>query len=233
MKNFTIIIPIFNEIDSIFNLVDEIKMEFKGQQPEIIIVDDGSTDNFAIKKIKFKNNSPRIIHHKRNMGKCKAMLTGVQNAEKKNICIIDGDGQNPPYEAKKLMMFWENINKSEKQFALVCGNRIKRQDTMSKKISSKIANKIRKIMLDDDCNDTACALKVFSKNDYLKLNYFTNMHRFLPALFKINSGKIFNVPVDDRKRIEGISKYSFHNRFWVGILDLINVWLMILKRRRK
>ena len=55
------------------------------------------------------------------------------------------------------------------------------------------------------------------------------MHRFLPALFKINSGKIFNVPVDDRKRTKGISKYSFHNRFWIGILDLINVWLMVLK----
>ena len=161
------------------------------------------------------------------------MLTGVKNAKKKNICIIDGDGQNPPYEAKKLMNFWMNIDKKEKKFALVCGNRIKRQDSISKKISSKVANKIRKFMLDDDCNDTACALKVFAKEDYLKLKYFRNMHRFLPALFKINSGKIFNVPVDDRKRANGISKYSFHNRFWIGILDLINVWLMVLKRRKK
>ena len=79
----------------------------------------------------------------------------------------------------------------------------------------------------------ATGIKVFSKNDYLQLKYFRNMHRFLPALFKINSGKIFNVPVDDRKRTNGISKYSFHNRFWIGILDLINVWLMILKRRKK
>ena len=78
-----------------------------------------------------------------------------------------------------------NINKTEKQFALVCGNRIKRQDSMTKKISSKVANKIRKIMLDDDCDDTACALKVFSKDDYLKLKYFRNMHRFLPALLKL------------------------------------------------
>ena len=233
MRNFTIIIPIFNEIDSIFNLLDEIKKEFKGQLPEIIIVDDGSTDNFVEKKKEYKENSLKIIHHKKNLGKCRAMLTGVKNAQKKNICIIDGDGQNPPYEAKKLMNFWMNINKQEKQFALVCGNRIKRQDSMSKKISSRVANKIRKIMLDDDCNDTACALKVFSKEDYLKLKYFKNMHRFLPALFKINSGKIFNVPVDDRKRTKGISKYSFHNRFWIGILDLINVWLMILKRRNK
>ena len=64
MKNFTIIIPIFNEIDSIFNLLDEIKKEFKGQLPEIIIVDDGSTDNFVEKKINLKNNL-KIIHHKK------------------------------------------------------------------------------------------------------------------------------------------------------------------------
>ena len=233
MKNFTIIIPIFNEVDSIFNLLDEIKKEFHGELPELIIVDDGSTDKFGKKKTELKKNSPKIIHHKKNLGKCRAMLTGVENAKNNNICIIDGDGQNPPYEAKKLMKFWININKLDKNFALVCGNRINRQDSMSKKISSKVANKIRRIILNDDCNDTACALKVFSKEDYLKLNYFKNMHRFLPALFKINSGKIFNVPVDDRKRNKGISKYSFHNRFWVGILDLINVWLMVLKRRKK
>ena len=82
MKNFTIIIPIFNEIDSIFNLLDEIKKEFKGQLPEIIIVDDGSTDNFVKKKIEFKKNNLKIIHHKKNLGKCKAMLTGVKNAKK-------------------------------------------------------------------------------------------------------------------------------------------------------
>jgi len=115
MRNFTIIIPIFNEIDSIFNLLDEIKKEFKGQLPEIIIVDDGSSDNFVEKKKEYKENSLKIIHHKKNLGKCRAMLTGVKNAKKNNICIIDGDGQNPPYEAKKLMNFWMNINKQEKQ----------------------------------------------------------------------------------------------------------------------
>ena len=161
------------------------------------------------------------------------MLTGVKNAKKNNICIIDGDGQNPPYEAKKLMNFWMNINKQEKRFALVCGNRIKRQDSMSKKISSRVANKIRKIMLDDDCNDTACALKVFSKEDYLKLKYFKNMHRFLPALFKMEKGRIFNVLVDDRQRFAGVSKFNFNNRFWIGIIDLFKVWLLINKKERK
>ena len=63
----------------------------------------------------------------------------------------------------------------------------------------------------DDCNDTACALKVFNKKDYLKIDYFKNMHRFLPALFKMNNGRIFNVLVDDRRRFAGVSKFNFNN----------------------
>ena len=82
MKNFTIIIPSFNEIDSIFNLLDEIKKEFKEQLPEVIIVDDGSTDNFVKQKREFKKNDLKIIHHKENLGKCRAMLTGVEKAKK-------------------------------------------------------------------------------------------------------------------------------------------------------
>ncbi len=232
MKNFTIIIPIYNESESIFKLIEEINIEFKSFKPELIIVNDGSTDNFLKNKNRIKYKKFKIINHKKNFGKCKAMYSGVKNAKNRYICIIDGDGQNPPHEAKKLMKFWNNLNLNEKSFGLVCGNRINRQDTVLKKISSRIANKVRRFILKDECNDTACALKVFSKNDYIKLEYFVNMHRFLPALFKMHSGVIFNVPVLDRKRTRGVSKYSFNNRFWVGILDLIRVWLMIFKRRK-
>ena len=212
MKNFTIIIPIFNESDSIFELVEELTKEFKKLKPQLIIVNDGSTDDFLKKKDKIRYKPFKLISHTNNYGKCKAM--------------------NPPYEAKKLMKYWNNLSEKQKKFGLICGNRVNRQDTTIKKISSIIANKVRRFILKDDCNDTACALKVFSKNDYLKLDYFLNMHRFLPALFKMNSGEIYNVPVADRKRERGVSKYSFNNRFWIGVSDLIKVRLMILKRRK-
>ena len=88
---------------------------------------------------------------------------------------------------------------------------------------------MRKFFLNDDCDDTACALKIFNRSDYLKIKYFRNMHRFLPALFKMNNCKIFNVQVDDRLRYSGVSKYSFNNRFWVGIIDLVKVWILIKK----
>lgn len=232
MKNFTIIIPIFNESDSIFRLVDEITKEFKKIKPQLIIVNDGSTDDFLKKKDQIRYKPFKLITHTHNCGKCKAMYSGIKSAKNKNICIIDGDGQNPPYEAKKLMKYWNKLSKKQKKFGLICGNRINRQDTIIKRASSKVANKIRRFILNDECNDTACALKVFSRDDYLKLDYFLNMHRFLPALFKMNSGEIHNVSVTDRKRERGVSKYSFNNRFWIGVSDLIKVRLMILKRRK-
>ncbi|MEC8265835.1 MAG: glycosyltransferase family 2 protein [Pseudomonadota bacterium] len=230
MNNFTIIIPIYNESDSIFTLIDEIKREFRGKLPEIIIVNDGSTDNFINEKKKIAR-SVNIVSHKNNLGKCMAMLTGVKAAKNNIVCVIDGDGQNPPYEIKRMVDYWNQVSKDWKNFVLICGNRKKRQDTAFKRISSKVANATRRFILNDDCDDTACALKVFNKKDYLKIDYFKNMHRFLPALFKMKKGRIFNVLVDDRQRFAGVSKFNFNNRFWVGIIDLFKVWLLINKRR--
>ena len=228
MIRFSIIIPIYNEYESIFKLLKEISEEFKKKLPEIIIVDDGSTDQFH--KTIIKNKKIRLIRHKKNLGKCRAMQTGIKKANNNLVCIIDGDGQNPPYEIRKLIDKWELIPDKLKTFAIICGNRKNRADTLAKKLSSKIANKIRKWILDDDCNDTACALTVFRKKDYIRIDYFRNMHRFLPALFKMYKGKVYNIPVDDRKRFAGNSKFNFNNRFWVGIIDLIKVWILINKK---
>ena len=232
MKTFSIIIPIYNESESIFDLIKEIHSEFKNKTPELIIVDDGSNDDFYRKRNKLKRFKVKILRHKKNLGKCRAMLTGISNATNNLICIMDGDGQNPPYEVKNLITFWCNLSKKEQNNSLICGNRKKRKDTFIKRLNSKVANTVRQFLLEDDCDDTACALKIFNRSDYLKIKYFRNMHRFLPALFKMNNCKILNVQVDDRLRYGGISKYSFNNRFWVGIIDLIKVYILIRKGER-
>ena len=227
----SIIIPIYNEVDSIFSLINELLIVFKNIDAEIIIVNDGSTDNFSQTFKNYKNkNKIKVVMHDINKGKCMAMLTGIRKAKNKLIGIIDGDGQNPPQELLKMFKFWKiKVNDTEK-FSIVCGFRFKRKDTLMKKISSKAANYVRRKILNDDCFDTACAMKVFNKNDYLKIPYFVNVHRFLPALFKMNNGRIHNFKVLDRPRIKGLSKYNFNNRFWIGIKDLYKVWKLTQKR---
>ena len=231
MNNFSIIIPIFNESECIFMLVDVIQKEFGLQKPEIVIVDDGSNDDFRKKENLLTQKKINVFYHSQNLGKSKAMETGIRKSKNDLICVMDGDGQNPPYEIKKFIDMWKKLSKKDKIFGLICGNRIHRKDTLLKKFSSLIANKLRKLLLNDDCDDTACAFKLFRRQDYLKIKYFKNMHRFLPALFKMHGGKIFNIMVNDRKRFGGKSKFNFNNRFWIGIIDLAKVWILIHKRR--
>jgi len=231
MNNFSIIIPIFNESECVFMLVDEIQKEFGLQKPEIVIVDDGSNDDFRKKENLLSQKKINVFYHSQNLGKSKAMETGIRKSKNDLICVMDGDGQNPPYEIKKFIDMWKKLSKKNKIFGLICGNRIHRKDTLLKKFSSLIANKLRKLLLNDDCDDTACAFKLFRRQDYLKIKYFKNMHRFLPALFKMHGGKIFNIMVNDRKRFGGKSKFNFNNRFWIGIIDLAKVWILIHKRR--
>ena len=231
MNNFSIIIPIFNESECVFMLVDEIQKEFGLQKPEIVIVDDGSNDDFRKKENLLTRKKINVFYHSQNLGKSKAMETGIRKSKNDLICVMDGDGQNPPYEIKKFIDMWKKLSKKDKIFGLICGNRIHRKDTLLKKFSSLIANKLRKLLLNDDCDDTACAFKLFRRQDYLKIKYFKNMHRFLPALFKMHGGKIFNIMVNDRKRFGGKSKFNFNNRFWIGIIDLAKVWILIHKRR--
>ena len=128
-----------------------------------------------------------------------------------------------------MLEFW--MREDDFDFKILCGHRVNRMDNFIKRISSKIANYVRRLILTDDCYDTACALKVFQKKDYLKLSYFKNMHRFLPAMFKYNGGKVINIPIIDRTRKKGTSKFNFNNRFWVGIIDLLKVFY-ILKFKR-
>ena len=103
-QKFTIIIPIYNENESIFKLIKEINLELKNQNPEIIIIDDGSTDDFFknFSNLTFSKNIS-VQRHKNNLGKCSAMLTGIKKAKNQIIACIDGDGQNPPSEIKKLI----------------------------------------------------------------------------------------------------------------------------------
>ena len=104
-------------------------------------------------------------------------------------------------------------------------------DKFSKVIASKIANKIRSLILNDSCPDTGCSLKFFDKNQFLKFPFFNGIHRFLPALFKGYNRKTLFIEVSHNKRIYGKSKYGIIDRLFVGIIDIFKVKKIIDSRK--
>ncbi|MAJ24251.1 MAG: dolichol-phosphate mannosyltransferase [Rickettsiales bacterium] len=225
INKISVVIPIFNEQDNISNLIKEINTVLQKKITyEIVVVDDGSDDNTqeVLKKISKKRKNILIVTHKKNYGQSVGLKTGVLNAKYDFIATLDGDGQNDPKDILKLLRsFNEKVD-----FMMVIGNRVKRIDSISKKIASRLAFKIRKLILKDNTPDTGCALKIFRKKDFLLLPFFNHIHRFLPFLYKMFHGEVISIAVNHRERNSGMSKYSNYERFLVGINDIFGVvWL--------
>lgn len=231
---FSVVIPVRNESGNISSLVQGIQAACIpiNTNYEIVVVDDCSDDNTAdvVLNLIRDNSSLRLIRHDRNGGQSAAIHSGVLYARGEYICTIDGDGQNPPGEIPKLIMpFLQNNVLST--LGLVAGQRIGRSDTLSKRLGSLLANKIRSWILADGTRDTGCGLKAFPRHVFFELPYFNHMHRFLPALVTRAGYSILHVDVTHRPRDTGKSNYSNLQRALVGIPDLLGVYW--LKRRAK
>ena len=176
---FSIVIPLFNEDKNITPLIDEIADSISiYNNYEIILINDASTDKTLNTIKKIKNSSVKVINNLINKGQSYSIHKGIEYSKNNIIITIDGDGQNDPNDIPKLL----EIYISNSEIKLIGGIRKNRKDTTIKKISSKIANYIRSIILKDNCKDTGCSLKVFDKKIFLSFPYFDGIHRFLPAL---------------------------------------------------
>ena len=221
MNNISIVIPIYNEESNLPILFKEIENELNNRiNYEIVAIDDGSNDT----SLKFLNDysikqNLKIIENKNNKGQSFSIYQGVRQAKFNNIVTIDADLQNNPKDILSLCKIFFNGN-----YGLVGGLRKKRKDNFIKIISSRIANFIRMMILNDNCIDTGCSLKIFSKNIFLTFPYFDGLHRFLPALFKGYGYSTYFINVDHRPRKNGISKYGTFNRLFVGMKTLILVY---------
>ncbi|MFB4204160.1 Dodecaprenyl-phosphate galacturonate synthase [wastewater metagenome] len=221
---YSVVIPVFNEAENVRPLADEVRTALDGvDNYEIVFVDDGSTDDSMRRLLRLRDADPRIrvIAHERNAGQSAALATGVAAARGGWVVTLDGDGQNDPADIPRL------IAERERSAAdLVAGWRRRRHDTWLKRVSSRVANGVRRRVLGDDCPDTGCGLKLFRRSIFLALPHFDHMHRFLPALFRQAGAGVATVPVNHRARRAGRSKYGLGNRLWVGIVDLFGVlWL--------
>ncbi|MBI1649389.1 glycosyltransferase family 2 protein [Hyphomicrobium sulfonivorans] len=225
----TIVIPALNEAGNISRLIEESYAAVPvANLAELIVIDDASDDTTPdeIKALIDSGRFPglRYLRHDRRSGQSTALRTGVWAATSPIIATMDGDGQNDPRDIPRLLELLGQPGSDG--VALVGGIRTKRQDTGSKRWASKAANFIRDSVLKDDCPDTGCGIKVYWREAFLRLPFFTSMHRYLPALFQTYGCKVAYLPVNDRHRQAGVSKYNNLNRALVGIYDLVGVsWL--------
>ena len=227
----TVVVPVLNEAENIEPLVTEIAEAGKSfPLTEILYVDDGSTDTTLETLTTLKERFPmlRVVHHSERSGQSTATWTGVTCAKAPLVVTMDGDGQNVPADIALLYERYQALagKDSADKKLMVAGQRRKRQDNWLRRVSSRLANRIRSVLLHDGVRDTGCSLKLFRREDYLSLPFFDHMHRFLPALMRREGVDIILVDVGHRSRTRGVSKYGFWGRLAVGITDLLGVmWL--------
>ncbi len=230
--DLSVVIPVRNEAPNIGPLVVEIHAALDGRLDyEIVYVDDGSSDDtVATIRTLARDFAPlRLVRHAKSCGQSAAVRSGVKAARAPWIATLDGDGQNDPADIPKL---WDMASGTADNLQLlVAGFRQKRRDTLVKRLSSRIANGVRRRLLRDGTPDTGCGLKLFRRDLFLDLPYFDHLHRFLPALVQRQGGRTVSVPVNHRARERGVSNYGVFDRLWVGITDLLGV--MWLQRRAR
>jgi len=231
MTTLSVVIPARNEAENIVALVKAIDRALVAHAPfEIIVVDDGSTDDTVARVRGADMAHLRLVRHAQSAGQSAAVHSGVLVARGQIVLTLDGDGQNPPDELPRLAAVL--LVDTTGRVGLVAGQRLKRQDTWSKKTASRLANGIRGWILQDSTRDSGCGLKAFRRDAFLALPYFDHMHRYLPALFARDGWQVAHVDVSHRPRVAGRSNYSNLQRGLVGVVDLMGVaWL--LRRRKK
>lgn len=227
--SLSVVIPARNEAENLAALVPEIAAAVGDVAYEVVIVDDGSTDDTAatLERLAAGGLPVSRVAHARSLGQSAALWSGVRAARGRIIVTLDGDGQNDP---KPIPAFLARF--SEPQVGLVAGQRVGRKATFAKSIGSRLANAVRGALLKDDTRDTGCGIKAFRREAYLHLPYFQTMHRFLPALFLADGWRVVHVDVTDRARQHGTSNYGNLDRLLVGIPDLFGVWWLTRRRRK-
>jgi dolichol-phosphate mannosyltransferase len=223
----SVVVPLKDEAENVGPLAREIVAAVGQENVELLFVDDGSADDTVARLLDLKSELPmlRIIRHSRNAGQSRALRSGVRAARAGIVVTLDGDGQNDPADiAKVLAPFHKESDAAH--IGMVSGIRVKRRDSIVKRLASRLANRFRRWILNDSAIDIGCGLKAFRRDAYLALPYFDHMHRYLAALMQREAYEVRFVEVGHRRRMHGKSKYGVWDRFVVGIQDIFGVlWL--------
>ena len=229
----SIVVPARNEAENFPQLLDEIARWFRpltgprSEGPrlagyEVIVVDDGSTDETVavLNGLAAEHPELRPIRMARNVGQSAATAAGFREARGEWVAVLDADLQNRPEDLAKL---WDALP----GYDAALGWRIKREDVWSKRVVSRWANRVRNRVLGQSIRDTGCSVRIFRREAAIRLPSFRGGHRFLGPLLIREGSRVVQVPVTHRPRVHGTSNYSFRNRSFAVVIDLLGVaWLM-------
>ena len=220
----SIVVPIYNEEESLPFLVNQLLEVLQPMEEtfELVLVNDGSSDNSAevIRKLSFEIPELVGVLLRKNYGQTAAMAAGFDISSGEIVVTLDGDLQNDPADIPLL------VNKIRDGFDLVSGWRYQRQDAaISRKLPSKIANRLIGKVTGVRLNDYGCSLKAYRKEVLTDMRLYGELHRFLPVLANIEGARITEVKVNHRARQFGSSKYGIDRTFRV-LMDLLTVWFM-------
>lgn len=213
----SVVVPLYDEEGNVKELHRRILQACQemGKPFEIIFIDDGSKDK-TVKNC--EGLSPlTLIKFRRNFGQTASFDAGVKQAKGEIIVMMDGDLQNDPADIKLLLA------KIEEGYDVVSGWRWKRKDSLSKKVFSRTANLLRKILIQDKIHDSGCSLKAYRRSCFEDIDLFGEMHRFIPALLELQGYSVGEVKVSHHPRTSGVTKYNW-KRAMKGFVDMISIW---------
>jgi len=218
MQAVSFIIPVYNEVENIGKLHEEIVAVANklGAGYEIIMVDDGSSDG-TYKKLK-SLKPVTVIRMRTNFGQTSALDAGIKAANNPFIVTMDGDLQNDPADVMAMIQYLE-----ENELDVVSGWRKNRKDSIGKKFVSRVANVLRSFLVEDGIHDSGCTLKVYRKECFENVTLYGEMHRFIPALLKMRGFHVGELAVNHRARTAGKSKYNM-KRTLKGFADMLIIW---------
>ena len=216
----SVVIPVRNEERSVALLYDELRaaLEPVGEEWEAVFVDDGSGDGTfgALTRLHAVTQNVRVVRLRRNFGKAAALSAGFAQADGDVVVTIDGDLQDDPQEIPRLLA------KLEEGFDLVSGWKARRRDPLSRRIPSRIFNRVTGWVSGVRLHDMNCGLKAYRAEVVKGLSIYGELHRFIPVLAHYRGFRVAELPVNHRPREHGRSRYGIE-RYLRGFFDLLTV----------
>jgi glycosyltransferase involved in cell wall biosynthesis len=216
----SVVVPVHDEERSVALLYDELTsaLEPLGVPWETIFVDDGSTDGTfaALTRLHNDARNVRVVRLRRNFGKAAALVAGFDQAHGDIVVTIDGDLQDDPAEIPRLLA------KLDEGFDLVSGWKTRRQDPLTRRLLSKVFNRVTSAFSGVRLHDMNCGLKAYRAEVVHGLRLYGELHRFIPVLAHYRGFRIAELPVNHRPREHGRSRYGVE-RYLRGFLDLLTV----------